>query len=99
MIKVHLVAGEPKEVCRCLKGWYSVVENRALKPCYNSMANETAERDELYWKVSPLEEPIPINVESFKVDDSVPEGVDIRTAVTGIQNGGADMSGGIEANT
>ena len=74
-----------------------MAEDQAPKPYYKSMAKQTVGREELYWKVSPPEDPITINVEPFDLDDLVPEDVDIRAVVAGIQNGRSGESRGIRA--
>ena len=71
----HLQSGDPKEAWRCIKGWYRAVEDRAPKPCYESLAKQTAEREKLYEEVSPVGDPIPINVEHFDVQDDLPEDI------------------------
>ena len=92
-------AGDLKEAWRCLKGWYSTATNKAPKPCYSSMKKQTEEREELYRKVAPPGDPIPINVEPFDIDDSVPEDAAIREVVAGMQNGREGGSGGSRPNT
>ena len=77
----HLAAGDPKEAWRCIQGWYRAVEDRAPKPCYESMSKQTAEREELYRKVSPPGDPIPINVEPFPVADDCPGDAELRDVV------------------
>jgi hypothetical protein len=61
------------------------------------MDKQTAEREELYRKVSPPGDPIPINVEPFDLDDSIPEDAAIREVVAGLKNGRAGGSGGVRA--
>jgi len=53
------------------------------------MTQQISERDELYQKVPPLGNPIPINAELSEIDDSVPEEPDIRAIVKGLCNGQA----------
>ena len=64
-----------------MKGWHRASGDKAPKSCYESMAKQKVERDELYRKVSPPGNPIPMNVERFGLDDLVPEDVDIRAVV------------------
>ena len=71
----------------CLKGWYTAASDKLPNPCHISMDKQTAEREELYWKVSPPGDPIPINVEPFDLDDSIPEDAAIREVVAGLING------------
>ena len=69
-----------------LKGWCRNAEDRAPKPCYDTMAKKTAERAELYAKVQAPGAPIPINVEPFTIDDSVPKEPEIRAVVKGMRD-------------
>ncbi len=48
-----LAAGEVKEAWRCLKGWYTAVEDRAPKACHKTLARQTEERKTLYARVPP----------------------------------------------
>ena len=96
-IEDHLGSGNLKEAWRALKGWYAQASDRLPKPCYDSMVKQTAERVKLYEKVPPPGDPIPINVDPFDLDDSVPDDVAIREVVRGMKNGRAGGSGGITA--
>ena len=75
--------GDLKEAWRYLKGWYTTALGRPPKPCHNSMDKQTVEREELYRKVFPPGDPIPINVGTFDLDDSIPEDAEIRVVVAG----------------
>ena len=86
-ISHHLHEGDVVEALRCVKGWYRVAEDRAPKPCHESMEKQTKEREELYAKVPPPGDPIPINVDPFEINDAIPEDVEIRAVVRGMQNG------------
>jgi exonuclease III len=88
-VERNLEAGDPKEAWRCLKGWYRAVEDRAPKPCYDSMDKQTTEREKLYEKVPPPGDPIPINVDKFDVIDDCPEDAVIREVVKCLRNGRA----------
>lgn len=55
------------------------------------------EREELYQKVSPPGDPNLINDESFDLDDSISEDVEIRAVAAGLRNGRAGGSGGVQA--
>ena len=74
-----------------MKGWYRVTEDRAPKPCHESMEKQTKEREELYAKVPPPGDPIPINVDPFEINDAIPEDAEIRAVVRGMRN---DRAGG-----
>ena len=48
-----LAAGEYIEAWRHLKGWYCLAEDRAPKPCPETLAKQTDERIQLYTAVPP----------------------------------------------
>ena len=52
---------------------------------------------DLYQKVSPPGDPIPINVEPFDIEDLVPADAGLREVVAGLRNGRAGGSRGIKA--
>ena len=58
----YLEGGDLAEAWSCLKRWYAAVVNRPPKPCNKTMATQTSKRVELYRKVPPPGDPIPINV-------------------------------------
>ena len=60
-----MAAGELKETWRCLKGWYSTVEDCAPKASHNTFVRQTEERIALYASVPPTGEMLPINVATF----------------------------------
>jgi len=53
------------------------------------MSKQTTERVELYEKVPPPGDPIPINIEPFEINDEAPGEVELRGVVRGLQNGRA----------
>ena len=58
------------------------------------MARQTADRETVCQRVPPPGESIPINVDPFELDDSVPQEPDIRVVAKGLRNGRAsDVSG------
>ena len=96
-IETKLAVGEMQEAWRLLKGWYRVAEDRAPKPCYKAMAKQTSKRAELYARVQPPGEPIPINIQPFDIDDLVPKESKIQAVVRGLRNGRAGGVSGIKA--
>ena len=52
-VKGCLAAGEYIEAWRYLKGWYCLAEERAPKPCPETLAAQTEERIQLYIAVPP----------------------------------------------
>ena len=61
------------------------------------MAKQTQERIELYVKVPPSGDPIPINVDKFPVQDEVPEEPEIRSRVKNMRNGRSGEAAMIKA--
>ena len=61
------------------------------------MDKQTAERVELYERIPPPGEPIPINVEPKEVEDACPGNVELRDVVQGLRNGRAGGTSGIRA--
>ena len=87
-IEAHLAAGDLQEAWNVAKRWYRMAEDRAPKPCFESMEKQTEERAELYRKRVPPGDDIPINVEAYDVRDDTPSDGEIREAVRGgLKNG------------
>ena len=61
------------------------------------MDKQTAEREELYRKVSPPGDLIPINVKPFDLGDLIPEDMAIREVAASLKNGRAGGSGRVQA--
>ena len=61
-----------QEALHGIKGWYKAAVDRALPPTQITLKRITAERVELYSYVPPPGTNIPISVEPFPVNDSVP---------------------------
>ncbi len=92
-----LATGEVKEAWRCLKGWYTAVEDHAPKACHETLARQTEERKTLNARVPPPGERLPINVTPFDVPDGVPSDSEIREVVRELQNGQAAGATGLHA--
>jgi len=97
-IEAKLAYGEMQEAWHLLKGWYQVTEDRAPRPCYKAMAKQNGKRTEIYDKAQPPGEPIPINIQPFEIDGSVPKEPEIRVVVNGMHNGGAGEASGVKAD-
>ena len=69
------------EACHWIKGWYRAAVNRAPPLAWVTLERITAERVELYSYIPPLGANIPISVEPFLVDNSVPTEDKIEWAV------------------
>ena len=61
-----------REAWHRIKGWYKDAVDCALPPAWVTLERITAERVELYSYVPPPGMNIPISVQPFPVDDSVP---------------------------
>ena len=61
------------------------------------MGLQTKERVELYGKVPPPGDPIPINVEPFTINDEILDDVEIRGVVSPMRNSRAGGASGIRA--
>jgi hypothetical protein len=92
-IKGLLASGETKEVWRCLKGWYKAASNTAPAASPMSLAAQTAERVDLYRKVPPPGNPLPIHVDKANIPDGPPSDEELREVVRGLRNGPAGASG------
>ena len=75
-----------RETCHRIKGWYKAAVNRAPPPARVTLERNTAERVELYSYVPPPGTNIPIYVQPFPVDESVPTEDEIEWAVTQLRN-------------
>ena len=75
----------------------STQERKPEKPCYASLAKQTAEREELYGKVDPPGKSIPINVDPKEVPDACPEDAEIRAAVRSLRTGWTGNTRGLRA--
>ena len=94
---MKLGEGDAKEAWRVVQGWYRDVEDRGPTPCRESMTRQTKEQEELYTKVEPPGEPIPINVEPYSINDETPGDAELRYVVPGMRNGRAGRVSGIRA--
>ena len=96
-VEGYLAAGELQEAWRTLKGWYRLAEDRAPKPCYQTLAKQTKERVELYAKREPPGDDIPVNVDPFEVEDDTPTDLEIRACVRLLSSGRASGASGMRA--
>ena len=80
-IETKLNGGDFKAGWTIAKRWYRAATDRGPKPCFETMETQTTERVELYGKVEPPGEPIPINVQPFGICDGTPDDEEIRDVV------------------
>ena len=67
-----LASGETKEAWRCLKGWYKATTDTAPAASQLSLTAQTAKRLDLYRKVRPPGDPLPIHVDKVDIPDGPP---------------------------
>jgi hypothetical protein len=67
-----LASREMKEAWRCLKGWYKAASDTPPAASQLSLATQTAERVDLYRKVPPPGDPLPIHVDKVDISDGPP---------------------------
>lgn len=73
--------GNLKECWNIARGWYRSASDRAAKPCYLSMVEQTDERRELYEERASDGDHIPINVDAFDIRDGTPTDEELRRIV------------------
>ena len=75
-----------REAWHRLKGWYWDAVDHALPPARVTLKQFTGNQVDLYSYMKPPGENLPISVETFSVDDSLPTEDDIEWAVTRLRN-------------
>ena len=80
-----------------MKGWCKVVAGCALPPARLTIKWITAERVALHNHIPPQGENIPISVDHFPLDDSVPMEDDIKWAVRRLRDNCSSSPSGIRA--
>jgi hypothetical protein len=97
MIKSELTGGNVQEAFCHLKGWYWVVPEMQVKPCYQTMERQTSERVDLYaWRELPGN-PLPINVTPVEINDNAPSDSKLWQVVGKLINGRAAGASGMRA--
>ena len=64
-----------------MKGWYKAAAKRCPPPARATLERITAEQTELYRRVPPPGENIPVTVDPTHIDDSVPTEDEVEAAV------------------
>ena len=72
-----------------LRGWYRSASDRPPKPSREDLASVTSEYSNLYTRVDPPGDPIPIVVEPFEIRDDVPNSDEIAQSVRQLRCGKA----------
>ena len=92
-IKAALDDNDTKLAFEEAKRWYRAARDTPAQPSFQSMAKQTEEREELYSKVPPPGEPIPIGVTPYAVRDDEPDDAEVREVVRNrLKNGRAGGS-------
>ena len=89
-----LVGADPhliQEAWYRIQGWYKAAVGRAPPPAPITLERITTERVAMYSRVPPPGDNIPVELETFKVEDVVPEEGEIEWAVKRLRN---NRSGG-----
>ena len=73
-----LGAGELAGAWNSLRGWYTAAVEPRPKPSHKNTEKQTVERVELYERVPPPGDPIPINISPKEVPDACPREVELR---------------------
>ena len=84
-----LVGADPpliQKAWKRIQGWYKATVDCGPPPARVTLARITAERVTLYSSVPPPGENIPVIIQLFLVDDSVPEEGEIEWAVKRLCN-------------
>jgi hypothetical protein len=79
-----LASGEMKEAWWCLKGWYKAASDTAPAASPMSLAAQTVKRVNLYRKVPPPGDPLPIHVDKADIPDGPPSNRELREVVRGL---------------
>jgi hypothetical protein len=96
-VKGCLAAGEYIEAWHHLKGWYCSAEDRAPKPCPETLAKQTDKRIKLYTAVPPPGWAMQLNVDPSDVPAAAPTDSELRAVVGNLQNGRAAGATGMKA--
>jgi hypothetical protein len=80
-VKGCLAAGEYIEAWCRLKGWYRSVEDRAPKPCPETLAKQTQEGFDLYVAHRPPGWLLPICVDPAPIPDAAPMDTELQMVV------------------
>ncbi len=89
MIEAELAKGDVQESFCLLKGWYQAASETMVHPCPQTMARQTEEGVELYWRRDFPGELLPINLQKPGILDKVPFDHKIRDAVRDLSSGRA----------
>ena len=82
---------------RQMKGWYRAAAKRGPPPARATLERITAEQTELYRRVPPPGENIPVNVDPTNIDDLVPTEDEIEAAVKKLRRNRAGGTSRIRA--
>ncbi len=86
---MELAKGDVQEAFCLLKGWYRVALETVAHPCPQTMARQTEDQVELYWRRNSPGDPLPINFQGPAIPDEVPSDHEIRDAARDLPSGRA----------
>ncbi len=72
-----------------LKGWYRDASATTARPCYQSLEQQTVDRETLYRADPPDGPEVAINIEPYNVWDEPPGDGELRLSVRALSNGQA----------
>ena len=75
-----------QEAWHRLQGWYKATADRPPPPARATLKRVTAEREQLYSRVSPPGDAIPVTIDPFRVEDGVPSEAEVEWAVKRLRN-------------
>ncbi len=96
-IEGYLAAGDFVEAWHHLKGWYRLAEDRAPKPCQETLATQTQERIDFFAARNPPGEMLLFHVDPAPVPDAAPTDSELRMVVGRLRNGRAAGATGMKA--
>jgi Reverse transcriptase (RNA-dependent DNA polymerase) len=88
-IEAALTAGKLQDSWKMMQAWYREASSRPQLPSRSDLDAVTLERQDLYSRVAPPGDNIPILVEKFDISDAVPSEGEIAAAVRRLHRGKA----------
>ena len=80
----NLMKADPplvQEAWHRLQGWYKATADHPPPPARATLKRVTEERTQLYSRVPPPGDAIPVTIEPFAVEDGIPSGAEVEWAV------------------
>jgi len=96
-IEAEFQGGNIQEAYRHLKGWYRAETEVEVRPCFQMMERQPAERVALYARRTSPREPLPINITPVPLPDGTPTDSEVRIAAGELSNGWSEGASKIRA--